>query len=56
MQFGTRFKPWVGGQPDWRGWITLVWVLWWAWAYGIMAIQARAPLVSAWVRSWASGH
>lgn len=36
---------------DWRGWIALAWVLWWAWAYGLMAIQARAPQVIAWVRS-----
>ena len=41
MAVGSRFKSWVGGEPDWRGWITLVWVLWWAWAYGIMAIKAR---------------
>ncbi len=36
---------------DWRGWIALAWVLWWAWAYGRMAIQAKAPQVLAWIRA-----
>jgi hypothetical protein len=42
-------------RPDWRGWIALAWVLWWAWAYGRMAIQARAPQVLAWIRSLTTG-
>ena len=36
---------------DWRGWIALAWVLWWAWAYALMAVQAKGPQVLAWVRS-----
>ncbi len=34
---------------DWRGWIALVWVLWWGWCYGLMAFQARAPQVREWL-------
>jgi hypothetical protein len=40
---------------DWRGWIALAWVLWWAWKYALMAVQARSPQVMAWVRSL-TGH
>jgi hypothetical protein len=36
---------------DWRGWITLAWVLWWGWAYAVMAVQARGPQVMAWLRA-----
>jgi hypothetical protein len=43
-------------RPDWRGWITLVWVIVWGWAYGTMAIHARATQVLAWLRSWTAGH
>ncbi len=43
-------------QLDWRGWIALIWVLWWAWAYGLMVLQARAPQILAWIRSVAAGH
>jgi CHASE2 domain-containing sensor protein len=43
-------------RPDWRGWITLVWVIVWGWAYGTMAFHARAPQVLAWLRSWTAGH
>ena len=38
-------------QFDGLGWIALAWVLWWAWAYALMAVQARGPQVLAWVRS-----
>ena len=43
-------------RPDWRGWIALVWVLVWGWAYALMAIQAKAPQVVSWVRSLTTGH
>jgi hypothetical protein len=39
---------------DWRGWITLAWVLWCGWAYALMAFKARGPLVMSWLR--ASAH
>jgi hypothetical protein len=42
-------------RVDWRGWIGLIWVLWWAWAYALMAIQAKSPQVLAWFRSLTSG-
>jgi hypothetical protein len=42
--------PW---RVDWRGWITLAWVLWWGWAYAAMALHARGPQVLAWVRALA---
>jgi len=35
---------------DWRGWIALLWVLWWGWAYCVMAIEARSPQVLAWLK------
>jgi hypothetical protein len=43
--------PSLRTRVDWRGWIALAWVLWWAWSYGLMAVQARSPQVIAWVRS-----
>jgi hypothetical protein len=43
-------------QVDWRGWIALAWVLWWAWAYALMAVPARGPQVLAWIRSWTTGR
>ena len=36
---------------DWRGWLALAWVVYWGWAYAVMATQARWPLVSAWLQS-----
>jgi hypothetical protein len=38
-------------RPDWRGWIALIWVIVWGWAYGTMAFQARAPQALAWLRT-----
>ncbi len=43
-------------RPDWRGWIALVWVIVWGWAYATMAFQARAPQVLTWLRTWTAGH
>jgi hypothetical protein len=43
-------------RPDWRGWIALIWVLYWAWAYSLMVIQARSPQVVAWIRSLTAGR
>jgi hypothetical protein len=40
-------------RTDWRGWIALTWAIGWGWAYALMAIQARAPQVLAWIRSCA---
>ncbi len=39
------------GRPDWRGWIGLAWVVFWGWAYALMAIQARAPQFVHWIRT-----
>src|SRR5262249_10950889 len=33
-----------------RGWIALAWVVVWGSAYAVMAIQARAPQLLAWLR------
>jgi len=41
---------------DWRGWIALAWVLWWGWAYAVMAWQAKAPQVLAWLEAIKSGR
>jgi hypothetical protein len=41
---------------DWRGWIALVWVLVWGWVYALMAIQARAPQLLAWIRTLTTRH
>jgi hypothetical protein len=42
---------------DWRGWIALAWVLWWGWAYALMAVRARGPQVVAWIRSlWSAAN
>ncbi len=43
-------------RVDWRGWIALAWVLFWGWTYALMAIQARAPQVLAWVRKLTGDH
>ena len=42
-------------RPDWRGWIAVVWVLVWGWAYAVMAVQARAPQVVSWFQSLTAG-
>jgi hypothetical protein len=39
---------------DWRGWLALAWVVYWGWAYAVMATKARWPLVSAWLHSFRS--
>ena len=39
-------------RPDWRGWIALVWVVFWGSAYALTAIQARSPQVMEWLRPW----
>jgi hypothetical protein len=36
-------------QLDWRGWITLAWVLWWGWAYCQMAVAVKGPQVLQWL-------
>jgi hypothetical protein len=38
---------------DWRGWIALAWVVFWGWAYALMAIQARSPQIIQWIRTLA---
>jgi hypothetical protein len=42
-----RDQKWL----DWRGWITLAWVLCCGWAYAVMAVKARGPLVLDWIRA-----
>jgi hypothetical protein len=37
-------------QIDWRGWIALAWALWWGWAYALMVIEARSPLILSWLQ------
>src|SRR5262245_26037046 len=51
MHQGQDFKARGPRRFDWRGWIVLLWALWWAWAYGTMAIQVKAPQVLAWLRA-----
>jgi hypothetical protein len=50
---GPSDPPCPGTRPDWRGWIVLVWVLVWGWAYALMAIQARSPQLLEWMRALA---
>jgi hypothetical protein len=45
--FKIRDQKWL----DWRGWITLAWVLGCGWAYAVMAVRARGPLVLGWLRA-----
>jgi len=45
------FKSPDRSRLDWRGWIALLWVMWWGWAYCVMAIEARSPQVLAWFRT-----
>jgi len=47
-----NFKTPDQRPPDWRGWIALLWVLWWGWAYCVMAIEARSPQVLGWLRTF----
>jgi hypothetical protein len=35
---------------DWRGWIALVWVIWWGWLYSLMVIETKCPQVLIWLR------
>jgi hypothetical protein len=51
MRWPARFKIPEFRQFDWRGWITLAWVLWCGWAYAVMAVQERGPLVREWLRA-----
>jgi hypothetical protein len=53
MQPRDGSKPPDRRQLDWRGWIALLWALWWGWAYAVMAIHARSPQVLTWLRSLA---
>ena len=52
----SRFKLRVGSQPDWRGWLLLIWVIGCGWAYALMVLQARAPQALAWLASRTFGH
>ena len=51
MQKRVGFKLPDRWRLDWRGWITVAWVLGWGWAYAVMAIHARGPQVMAWLRA-----
>jgi hypothetical protein len=53
----------VGTQPvaswsryDWKGWLAVAWVLWWGAAYVVTVLEARAPQLLIWLRSWSAGH
>ena len=35
-------------RPDWRGWITLAWVIFWGISYCNMAVRARGQRVLDW--------
>jgi hypothetical protein len=35
-------------RPDWRGWITLAWVIFWGISYCNMALRARGQRVLNW--------
>lgn len=37
-------------QPDWRGWIALVWAVAWGSAYAVTVFHARAAQVMEWIR------
>jgi hypothetical protein len=51
MERRSRLETLSRWRLDWRGWIALCWVLWWGWAYGAMAIQAKSPQVLTWLRT-----
>jgi hypothetical protein len=51
MQRPDGFNTPNRSQLDWRGWIALFWVLWWASAYAVTTFQARSPHVLAWLRT-----
>jgi hypothetical protein len=51
MQPPDGFKTPNRSHFDWRGWIALIWVLWWASAYGVMILQARSPHLLEWLRT-----
>ncbi len=40
-------------QWDWRGWITLAWVVWWGWLYSLMVLETKFPWVLARLRALA---
>ena len=39
---------------DWRGWITLAWVIFWAFSYCGMVVRARGGRVMNWFKPQAS--
>jgi hypothetical protein len=41
---------------DWKGWLAVAWVTWWGSAYVITVLEARAPQVLVWLRSWLTGY
>jgi hypothetical protein len=43
-------------RADWRGWIALAWVVFWGWAYILMAFQAKAPQIVHWIRTLAGSR
>jgi hypothetical protein len=46
---------WQWSLHDWKGWLALAWVLWWGFAYVLTVLEARAPHLLVWLRSWANG-
>jgi hypothetical protein len=57
LAIAHRIQPRIGRLKlsdrwlDWRGWLALLWVLWWGWSYALMTFQARGPQVLAWLRT-----
>jgi hypothetical protein len=43
-------------RVDWRGWIALAWVVFWGWAYILMAFQARSPQIVHWIKGLAGSR
>ena len=48
---GRRWSDYVRrSQVDWKGWVTLAWVIFWGGVYCSMAVRARGQRVLDWFR------
>jgi hypothetical protein len=54
-QVNTTTAPSHRGH-DWKGYLALAWVLWWGSAYAVMVLEARAPQILCWIKSWVASH
>jgi hypothetical protein len=34
---------------DWRGWVALLWALWWGWFYAMMVLETKFPQAAIWM-------